>query len=84
MNTLPSWAILVGARYDDRNAGAGYIFERGQDDIWRQTAKLVPPEGGFQDFLGESVALHGDIAVLGATGDDDTGGDSGSASVFVR
>ncbi|MGI6496309.1 MAG: FG-GAP repeat protein [Kiritimatiellia bacterium] len=39
---------------------------------------------GLSDWFGTSVALSGDIALVGAYADDDKGTDSGSAYVFTR
>jgi opacity protein-like surface antigen len=49
-----------------------------------QEAKLLPYVGDSQDLFGGNVALHGDTAVIGVTGDDDNGDESGSALVFTR
>ena len=43
-----------------------------------------PPTETAYDWFGRSVALDGDTAVIGASGDDDNGEDSGSAYVFTR
>jgi serine/threonine protein kinase len=70
--------IIVGAAHYDTpgfNEGAAYVFIR-KDDRWVEQQKLVPsdPKIGFQ--FGISVALKGDMAVIGANG--------GTAYVFVR
>ncbi|KAL7530375.1 hypothetical protein ACHAXR_003454, partial [Thalassiosira sp. AJA248-18] len=44
---------------------------------WIQEAKLVASDGAPGDRFGESVSIHDDTAIVGAT-------DSGSAYVFVR
>jgi FG-GAP repeat len=64
-------------------AGAAYVFVR-SGDVWTQQQKLwaSDPAGGEQ--FGESVAISGDTAVVGAPSDDDAGNNSGSAHVFVR
>lgn len=46
--------------------------------------KLVADDGGVNDLLAASVAIDGDIAVVGALGDGDLGANSGSAYVFSR
>jgi len=45
---------------------------------------LVPADAAAGDFLGYGVAISGDTAIVGARGDDDLGGQSGSAYVFLR
>ena len=47
-----------------------------------QEAKLLASDGAPYDLFGESVALDGDTAIIGAWRDDDNGWDSGSAYVF--
>ncbi len=44
--------------------------------------KLIASDGAEEDFFGSSVAVWGDIAVIGAFQDDDNGLDSGAAYVF--
>ena len=72
-------------------SGAGYVFERdlGGVDNWGQVAKVVPPDGEYQDEFGTSVAVYGDTLVVGSPSDDDPDGwegrwDVGSAYVFAR
>ena len=48
-------------------------------------AKLTAPDGAAFDYFGESVAVDGDTAMVGASMDDTPSGtDAGSAHVFVR
>jgi hypothetical protein len=49
-----------------------------------ETAKLLAGDGAASDLFGESVAVDGDTAVIGAIGDDDTAGNAGAAYVFTR
>ena len=46
--------------------------------------KLLASDGTQWDGFGNSVAVNGDTAVIGASGDDDNGEASGSAYVFTR
>lgn len=58
--------ILVGAPGNDGagvQAGAGYVYRRGAGG-WALEGKLLPPSAG--GLAGISVALDGDLAVLGA------------------
>lgn len=73
---------IVGAVGDNTNgliAGAAYLFDLATG---QQIRKLLPSDGAPQDWFGISVAIHDNIAVVGAYGDDDNGGSSGSAYVF--
>src|SRR5262249_36999032 len=54
------------------------------DPILTQQRKLTADDGAASDFLGLSVALSGNTAVIGAPFDDVAGVDQGSAYVFVR
>jgi hypothetical protein len=77
---------LVGARFADEHgtdSGAAYVFSR-TGTSWTQEARLAPADGAASDWFGSSVALSGDTAVVGASSDDDKGGDSGSAFIFTR
>ena len=47
-------------------------------------ATLVADDGDTNEFFGFSVAIAGDIAVVGAQGDDENGDESGAAYVFTR
>ncbi|MHA2298512.1 MAG: GH25 family lysozyme [Candidatus Hodarchaeales archaeon] len=51
---------------------------------WVEQGKLIAKDGVTRDMFGISVSVSGDIAVIGAHMDDDSGIDSGSAYVFVR
>lgn len=74
---------LVGA-YREGGKGAAYVFVR-EGGVWRQQARLVDPSGNPDDFFGWSVALDGDIAVIGAPGDDALGvSNRGAAIIFER
>ena len=48
----------------------------------QQIAKLLASDGQEVDNFGESVAVFGDRAVIGARNDDDNGFDAGAAYVF--
>ena len=74
--------IVIGSRFDDRQ-GAAYVYER-VVGVWMQVAKLTASDGDFSDLFGNSVAVSGDTAVIGAWFDDDLGSTSGSAYVFER
>jgi hypothetical protein len=77
---------VIGARDHIRNnlqTGSAYVFTRAEG-VWIEEAKLLPSDGAAGDVFGFSVALGGDMAVIGATGDDDNGSGSGSAYVFTR
>ena len=77
-------SVLVGSNADDvgsnTNQGSATVFQT-RTSISKKTATDLA-EG---DMLGQSVALSGDTAVVGASGDDIGANiDQGSAYVFVR
>ena len=68
---------IVGAWRDDDNgsdSGSAYLF----DTTGTQISKLLPDDGAAGDWFGQSVAISGAIALVGAELDDDNGSDSGS------
>ncbi|MDY7109553.1 MAG: C1 family peptidase [Planctomycetota bacterium] len=75
---------LIGAYWDGDNgdsSGSAYIY-RYDDGAWDEEIKLVPSDGAADDRFGRAVAVHGDLAVIGASGDDDHGECSGAAYVY--
>jgi hypothetical protein len=61
--------IIVGAPYHDgaaSNTGAAYVFRR-NGGTWIQEAELTSPDLSQNDRFGNSVALSGDTAVVGAS-----------------
>jgi FG-GAP repeat len=80
---------IVGAYYDDdngSNSGSAYIFcrDEGGIDNWGEFKKLITGDGAVGDWFGWSVSISADTAIVGARGDDDNGGQSGSAYIFSR
>lgn len=67
--------------------GAAYIFVR-NGERWEERAKLTASddatENEFGPCFGWSVAISGDVAIIGSPFDEDAGDFSGSAYVFVR
>lgn len=79
--------LLVGAkdatwRRDRPQQGAVYVYTR-DDGIWIQRQKLYPPEGRTASMFGQSLALEGDTALVGAYGGGATIG-NGAAFVLTR
>ncbi|MEE9128818.1 MAG: FG-GAP repeat protein [Phycisphaerales bacterium] len=73
---------IVGASGDDDNgnsSGSAYLFDT---TTGRQIAKLLPDDGAAADNFGNSVAISGTTAIVGARNDDDNGSFSGSAYLF--
>ena len=87
---------IVGAYVEDggtgdpaSNAGAAYIFERNATSgIWEQKKILHASDLQASDSFGQSVAINGDNAVVGAYFEDggtsDPASNAGAAYIFER
>lgn len=75
---------LIGAHGDDDNgehAGSAYVF-RYADPNWVEEGKLTASDGGAWDSFGRSVAISGNIGVVGAYVDSDIASEAGAAYTF--
>ncbi|MCD4650466.1 MAG: T9SS type A sorting domain-containing protein [Candidatus Cloacimonetes bacterium] len=73
--------IVIGAYKDDDNgidSGSAYVFNR-NGTTWTELIKLTASDGSVDDMFGCSVSISGDLALIGASMDDDNGTNSGSA-----
>ena len=81
---------VIGSRFDDdagNGSGAAYVYLRDpQTGLWEQETKLVMAAAAAGDNFGSSVAIDGDVIVVGAPQDDINVGSNlhGSAHVFTR
>ena len=78
------------------DAGAAYVFTRSTSGTWGLAAYMKAPSPGARDGFGTSVAVSGDVAVVGARAEDSSStasnpdptidglDDSGAAFVFTR
>jgi hypothetical protein len=84
---LDSDLAIVGARDDVvegvSQAGSAYVF-RHVGSQWIEEAKLTHPGAQVMDLFGQSVAIQGDVALVGAHGVDHEENRPGSAFVFRR
>ncbi len=75
---------VIGARGNDddgEDSGSAYIFER-VGGSWFQAAKLTASDAEAGDLFGHSVAINGDLAVIGALFGD-AGNEEGTGAVYV-
>jgi cysteine-rich repeat protein len=82
--SLDGDVALVGAPGEDARgagAGAGYVY-RWDGVTWSQEQKLLASDGKAGDSLGRAVSIDGDVAVVGAYGDDENGSAAGAAYVY--
>jgi FG-GAP repeat len=49
---------------------------------WTETDKLIASDGADGDSFGYAVSISGNTAIVGAYGDDDNGGNSGSTYIY--
>lgn len=67
------------------DAGAVYIFGRAADATWSEVIKLTAPDGMAGDAFGMSVALDGNLLLVGAPfADSIAAAQSGAAYLFRR
>ncbi|MCH8150451.1 MAG: FG-GAP repeat protein, partial [Planctomycetes bacterium] len=79
--------LIVGSSQNDDacpedpncNSGSAYVFRWDGAD-WTEEAKLTAGDAAQGDFFGSSVVLRGNVALVGASGDDV----GGSAYLFQR
>ena len=78
--------IAVGAFGQENSKGAVYLYSRpaaGWSDK-SYDAMLMADDAAAKDFFGGSVAVDGDMVLVGSNGDDDKGSKSGSAYLFKQ
>lgn len=82
--------VIAGARYNTDfgyGTGSAYIFEFDAtgwpDNAWPESAKLLSNDIAQGDLFGQSVAIHGDRALVGAHGHDGAEFNAGAAYVFT-
>lgn len=82
---LSKSTALLGAWDDGTGKNAGLVFPYITDGTkWTSEGTLVATDAEAEDTFGYSVSLSGDTALIGASGNDDAGKDSGSAYIFTR
>jgi len=77
--------VVAGAPGWEDDAGKAYVFERDWTTrAWRQTGQLVPEVSAPGSLFGQSVAIHGEMIVVGAPREEGEEPRSGAAYVFER
>ena len=76
-----NYGIVSASQNDDAgsNSGSAYVFRM---DSGQQLFKLTASDAAAGDAFGSSVAISGNLALVGASQDDDSGANSGSAYLF--
>ncbi|MBN2217723.1 MAG: hypothetical protein JW719_10150 [Pirellulales bacterium] len=75
--------VIVGAEGANHTAGSAAIYHR-EGAAWVEQTLLVPNELVIGDRFGSSVAISGDVAVVGAVNQGPFGARSGSVYAFER
>jgi len=75
--------IVVGAKGDNEDTGAAYVFER-VGTTWTQDQKLFASDPDQDDAFGVSVSVSGGTVVVGAFSNDAEGSNAGSAYVYTK
>ena len=80
---------IVGAYSDNNdgnNSGSAFVFQRDQGgpENWGQVIALTASDADMSDEFGFAVMIRGDVAIVGARGNDDFYDESGSAYIFHR
>ena len=76
--------IVIGHQYAygvSYFTGAAFVY-RYEGGLWEHEATLYAPDGEFDDRFGSSVAISGDVVVVGSMDDEHDGFDVGSSYVY--
>ncbi|MCH7793252.1 MAG: hypothetical protein IID31_13350 [Planctomycetes bacterium] len=76
--------IVVGAPFESIGGvatGVAYVY-RFDGSTWSWQATLTASTGAVDDKFGDAVSIYGEVVVIGASGKDGAGIDSGSAYIY--
>lgn len=79
------YAIIAASKHKHNGplSGAAYLYQR-IGNTWIEKSKLTAQDQHKGFFFGQSVAISGDTAVIGANGLNDAGVNTGSTYIFKR
>jgi hypothetical protein len=75
--------VVIGASAEENSTGRAYVYEW-DGTTWSESAQLVAGDRQSGDYYGVSVDITGDLAVVGATSEDEGGASAGAAYVYER
>jgi len=76
--------MVIGAQHHDHH-GAAYVFVLDEPtETWVFEAKLIPSNGQDDDDFAQSVAISGDLVIVGSPAADGLGDASGAAYIYTR
>jgi hypothetical protein len=82
---------IVGARrvtfnrtdeYNLAYTGEAYIYSRNENGEWKEVQTVIPNDRKAEDYLGSSVAMSGDYALIGAHSADNKNPNEGAVYVY--
>ncbi len=85
--SLDGDTALIGAfRTDDNgeSSGSAYVFERDEANNWIQQSELKAAEAEANAQFGHSVSLYGNMALIGAWGENEMADGAGATYVFYK
>lgn len=76
---------VIGSLNDNYNGNQGiaHVFEN-NGSYWVEKASLTASDGETGNWFGTTVAIEGNVVVVGAKADDDMGNSSGSVYIFEK
>ncbi|MGE3166084.1 MAG: hypothetical protein AB7O52_14350 [Planctomycetota bacterium] len=77
-------SIVVGANLNNGSAGSAYVFEFNGASWTQQLPILTGNDTGVNDEFGASVAIDGDVIIIGAERENQVGPSAGAAYLFRR
>lgn len=80
--SIDNGIVAIGSHQDDVNgfnSGSAYFYDA---MTGLEIDKVTASDGEVSDLFGCSIAVDGNIAVIGAKNDDDNGSNSGSAYIY--
>ncbi len=78
-----SGADIVGVNKTLTDVGAAYLFKY-VDSLWSQSQKIQAEDATAFDQMGASVAIDSTMSIMGASGVDDNGSNSGAAYTYIE
>ncbi|MCH8823276.1 MAG: hypothetical protein IH984_07175 [Planctomycetes bacterium] len=80
-------AFIAAYRHDDNGGDSGAVFVfryNAKSKTWIEEQKLLASDGDLLDNFGRALALSddGELAIIGASNNNDAGNHSGSAYIF--
>jgi len=76
--------VIVGSPYNDEfgsDSGAAYIY-RFDGKTWSEEQQLLRTDVADNDYFGKGVRISGDLAIVGAHGDNEADSDAGAAYIY--